>query len=229
MAEFFYLAYHLFLCFISDGRSLALAVVEKNSRKMEGALAGCQPLAGRQHQQCVEEEIGKHVIECSPMRQLAATAAQLQQCIHGAINFSSTTLWSETFGLVIADKFWDIRFWEGFAYPVMTAYCQKWHLDIADFRRGMFTAPVLFASDIWLQTCDGSFRTPWIVQQLPSNCRDDQKKEALEELAALMASQRRTDFSRPLLPEWHCRSFQQSSTAKAGVSHLDSSVEKETG
>ena len=85
------------------------------------------------------------------------------------------------------------------------------------------------ASDIWLQTCDGSFRTPWIVQQLPSNCRDDKKKEALEELAALMASQRRTDFSRPLLPEWHCRSSQQSSTAKAGVSHLDSSVEKETG
>ena len=128
------------------------------------------------------------------------------------------------------------------------------------------------ASEIWLQTCAGSFRmnpsslvvwerfleskfvlgsiidgilkivsktvhtlvmccarTPWIVRQLPSNCRDDKKKEALEELAALMASQRRTNFSRPSLPEWHCRSSQQSSAAKAGVSHLDSSVEKETG
>ena len=102
--------------------------------------------------QVVEDESGKHVMECSQMRQLAATAAQLQQCIHRAINFSSTTLWSETFGPMIADKFWGIRFWEGFAYPVMTAYCQKWHLDIADFRRGMFTAPVPFARRIcWEQ------------------------------------------------------------------------------
>ena len=118
------------------------------SRKVEGALAGCQPLAGQQHRQCVEEESWKHVIECSQMRQLAATAARFLQCIHRAINFSLTTLWSETFGPVIADKFWGIRFWEGFAHPVMIAYCQKWHLDIADSRRGMFTAPVPFARRI---------------------------------------------------------------------------------
>ena len=91
--------------------------------KMEGVLAGCQLLAGQQHQQCVEEESWKRVIECSQTRELVATAARFLQCIHRAINFSLTTLWSETFGLVMVDKFWGIRFWEGFAHLVMTAYC----------------------------------------------------------------------------------------------------------
>ena len=93
------------------------------SWKMEGALAGCQLLAGQQHQQCVEEEFWKRVIECSQTRELVATAAGFLQCIHRAINVSLTTLWSETFGPVMVDKFWGIRFWEGFAHLVMTAYC----------------------------------------------------------------------------------------------------------
>ena len=43
-------------------------------------------------------------------------------------------------------------FWEGFAYLVMRSYCQKWHLDIADFRGGMSTAHVPFARCIcWEQ------------------------------------------------------------------------------
>ena len=47
---------------------------------------------------------------------------------------------------------WGTRFWEGFADVVMTKYCQTWHLDFADFRPGMFTAPVPFAKRIcWEQ------------------------------------------------------------------------------
>ena len=99
-----------------------------------------------------EEEPGKPFIQLSQMRQLASTAAQLQQCIHRAMKLSSETVWLETFGPVIVDKFWGIRFWEGFANPVMTAYCQKRNLDIVDFRRGMFTAPVPFSRRIcWEQ------------------------------------------------------------------------------
>ena len=51
------------------------------SWKMEGALAGCQLLAGQQHQQCVEEEFWKRVIECSQTRELVATAARFLQCL----------------------------------------------------------------------------------------------------------------------------------------------------
>ena len=99
-----------------------------------------------------EEEPGKPFIQLSQMRQLASTAAQLQQCIHRAMKLSSETVWLETFGPVIVDKLWGIRFWEGFANPVMTAYCQKRNLDIVDFRRGMFTAPVPFSRRIcWEQ------------------------------------------------------------------------------
>ena len=99
----------------------------------------------------------KHIRRCAG--QMKVSGSRFQEChqlaisgrewlIHRDINFSSTTLWSESFGPMIADKFWGIRSWEGFAYPVMTAYCQKWHLDIADFRRGMFTAPVPLARHI---------------------------------------------------------------------------------
>ena len=53
-------------------------------------------------------------------------------------------------------------------------------------------------------------RKPWILQRLPSNCSEEKKKKLFQALAALMASQ-------------------QASAAKAGVSDLDGSVEKETG
>ena len=56
-------------------------------------------------------------------------------------------------------------------------------------------------------------RKPWILQRLPSNgsmlC-EEKKNNIFQALAALMASQ-------------------QASAAKAGVSDLDGSVEKETG
>ena len=45
-------------------------------------------------------------------------------------------------------------------------------------------------------------RKPWILQRLPSNCSEEKKKKLFQALAAL---------------------------TKAGVSDLDSSVEKETG
>ncbi len=69
----------------------------------------------------------KHVIECTSMGWLAAKAAPRHQMLGHS-------------------------FWEGFAYLVMRSYCQKWHLDIADFRGGMSTAPVPFARCIcWEQ------------------------------------------------------------------------------
>ena len=102
--------------------------------------------------QVEEEESKNYVIEDRQIRQSAATAAQIQQCIHRAINFSLTTPWSETFGPMTVDNVWGTRFWEGFADVVMTKYCQTWHLDFADFRPGMFTAPVPFAKRIcWEQ------------------------------------------------------------------------------
>ena len=55
------------------------------SWKMEGALAGCQLLAAQQHEQCVEEEFWKRVIECSQTRELVAIAARFLQCAFKAV------------------------------------------------------------------------------------------------------------------------------------------------
>ena len=99
-----------------------------------------------------DDESKKYIIEDSQSQQTAATAAKIQHCIHRAINFSLATPWSETFGPMTVDNVWGTRFWEGFADVVMTKYCQTWHLDFADFRPGMFTAPVPFAKRIcWEQ------------------------------------------------------------------------------
>ena len=73
----------------------------------------------------VEEDSGK----------LLFNTVRCDSWTRGRLSFSSVS---------IVDKFWGIRFWEGFANPVMPAYCQKWHLDIGDSRPGMFTVPVPF-------------------------------------------------------------------------------------